>query len=86
MTYAEHYSLLNKMKTKFTPGVKFDNLNIGGTTIYKMTENDRLVMMGDGCIVLCVDGVLGRDMTKPKNRSGEMIVVYKNNQQAEILS
>jgi len=86
MTYAEHYSLLNEMKTQFTTGVKFDNLNIGGTTIYTTTENDRLVMMGDGCIVLCVDGVLGRDMTKPKNRSGEMILVYKNNQQAEILS
>jgi hypothetical protein len=85
MTYTEHYSLLNEMKTQFTPGVKFNNLNIGGTKIYKMTDNDRLAMMGDGWIVLCVDGVLGRDMTKPKNRSGEMIVVYKNNQQAEIL-
>lgn len=85
MKYAEFKALLEEMKTKFVPGVKFDNLNIGGTRIHKVTHNDRLAMYGDGTIVLCVNGIVGRDIMNKKDNSGELIRVYADGQEANIL-
>jgi hypothetical protein len=73
MKYAEFKSILDKMKSTFVPGVTFDNKNLGGSTIYTVTENDRLAMQGTGTIVLGVNG--GTD---------KLIVVYKDGKTAEI--
>ena len=86
MKYAEFKALLEEMKTKFVPGVKFDNLNIGGTRIHTVTDNDRLAMMGDGIIVLCVNGIVGRDvLMNPSDNTGEIIRVYADGKEADIL-
>ena len=87
MKYSEFKALLEEMKTKFIPGVKFDNLNIGGTTIHTITTEDRLAMMGEGTIVICVNGILGRNvLMDPSDKTGKMIRVYADGKAADILN
>ena len=65
MTYSEHKEILESVKSTLKPGTTFDNKNIGGSTVYTVTENDRFVMFGNG-VVLGLNG--GTD---------KLIVVYK---------
>ena len=75
MKYNEFEALLEEIKTKFTPGIKFDNHNIGGDQVHTVTTKDEFVMMG-GIIVLCVNGMVGYRSNIP---------VHKNNVDALII-
>lgn len=76
MKYKEFEALLEEVKTKFTPGVKFDNHNIGGDQVHTVTTKDGFAKMGDDIIVLCVNGMVGY---------GSTIRVHKNNEDALII-
>ena len=70
MTYS-HKEILESVKFTLKPGTKFDNKNIGGTTVHTVTENDRFAMSGNG-IVLGLNG--GTD---------KLILVYKDGKLAD---